>query len=312
MTDPVSIAERYWGLSFKQVSHYEWKSLGGCPFCGDGGKGDRSDRFRIFTGGGDTDHPRYWCRQCNAKGSLLHLDEGYKPSAAEVQAVQIRQVERRLAEHERRLTALEQMAQSQDHLRYHQALNTRATEYWLGEGISEASIDTYVLGYCNHCPTDRDRRPSYTIPVINSSKLRNIRHRLIGGDQGDKYRPHMAGLGTQLFNADLLAEPQDRILVVEGEKKAIVMTQCGFPSVAILGKSVFKSEWKRLFDNAGQVIVGLDPDAHKSAARLAAIFGRRGRVAAFPVKPDDMVNLYGASEADVEAVLRLAAPVLWR
>jgi hypothetical protein len=173
-------------------------------------------------------------------------------------------------------------------------------------------MDTYVLGYCAHCPTDHDRRASYTIPVINGGKLRNIRHRLIGGDPGDKYRPHMAGLGTQLFNADLLAQPRDRILVVEGEKKAIVMTQCGFPSVAILGKNVFKSEWKELFDNAKRVIVGLDPDARESALKLAAIFGGRGRVAAFPVKPDDMVVKYGAGAADVEAVLRLAAPVLQR
>lgn len=306
--DPVLIAERHWGLQFKQIGRYEWRSLGGCPFCGDGGKGERSDRFRIFTGGGTSGQPRYWCRVCDAKGSLLHLDKGYKLTPEEAQANEVRQIKRQLEEHERRLTALEQMARCQDHLRYHQALDDKAMEYWLNEGISEASISKYVLGYCNHCPTDYDHRASYTIPVINGGRLENIRHRLIGGDQGDKYRPHMAGLGgVQLFNADLLLKHRDRILVVEGEKKAIVMTQSGFPSVAILGKNTFKTEWEGLFNNADKVIVALDPDAQEQAHNLAAIFGARGYVASFAVKPDDAIVRFGAGSEDIEAVLKLAA-----
>ncbi len=308
VTDPVGLAERHWGISLKRVSRDEHRSLNGCPFCGDGGRGDKSDRFRIFLDGS----PRYWCRQCGEQGFLDTLEKQGPLTPEEkrlrqIEAEQRRQAQRQ-AEMERRLTALEQMHKCKDHIAYHKALDERALEYWWTEGMTTETIDKYMLGYCASCPTYCES-PSYTIPIVNRSKLENIRHRLIAPNGTGKYRPHRAGLGLSLFNVDLLDQANKRILVVEGEKKSLVTAQSGFPNVGITGKRSFKSEWLDWFAHVGKVYVVLDPDATASARRLAALFGERGRVVEMPVKIDDAVTKYGASSFDIENFLRLARPV---
>jgi len=303
--DPVGLAERHWGISLKRASRDEYYSLNGCPFCGDSGKGEKSNRFRIFL----DNSPRYWCRQCAAQGFLDTLEK-QDPLTPEqkrifrIEAEQRRQA-RQQAEMERRLTALEQMHKCKDHFTYHEALDERAFEYWWIEGMTTETIDHYMLGYCTSCPIYRES-PSYTIPIINRGKLENIRHRLIAPNGTGKYRPHRAGLGLSLFNVDLLDQADKRILIVEGEKKSLVVSQSGFPNVGITGKKSFKREWLDWFTHIGQVYIVLDPDATQSAYRLAALFGRRGQVVEMPVKIDDAIVRYGASSFDIENFLRLA------
>lgn len=274
------------------------EASGPCPFCMDG-----EDRFRIFTRG------NYWCRQCGRKG---WLDEGENLTSEEMRLriLEARQLEqeRQLKDHELRLGALERMARSKDHIAYHESLSMEAIEYWLGEGISHESIGRYLLGFCERCPTDAEGRPSYTIPIINGGVLVNIRHRLVGAD-GDKYRPHMAGLGTQLFNADYLDGQKGEILVVEGEKKSIVVAQHGFPNVGICGKRSFRKEWAERLKEFNTVYVVLDPDATDSAAKLAGYIGPLARVVSLPVKPDDFFSMYGGSEEDLRAFLNVGRPV---
>jgi len=266
------------------------------------------DRWRFWEGKGN-----WWCRpgpgHCGDKGFLDDLfDELKKPTEEQLLAWRVERLERKQRENEERLSKLEQMARCTDDVRYHQSLTDQALEYWFGEGIFQESINRYLLGYCPRCPTDVAGRPSYTIPVKNGGKLENIRHRLVGAES-DKYRPHMAGLGTQLFNADDLNEAHDSIIVAEGEKKVIVLDQCGFRAVGISGKRNFKREWLRRFDGIRTVYVALDPDATASAYRLAALFGGRARVVQTPVKIDDMIVQYGAGASDIEAYLRVARPV---
>jgi DNA primase len=42
---------------------------GSCPWCGDGGKGQDSDRFRVWPGQGN--HGTYWCRMCGKAGDAI-------------------------------------------------------------------------------------------------------------------------------------------------------------------------------------------------------------------------------------------------
>lgn len=306
MLDPVALAEQMFNIHLKPVGRGEYRSLDGCPFCGDGGKGSGSDRFRVFTEG----KPRYWCRQCDKQG---FLDEAKPLTEAEKLETRLRRIEQRQAEHERRLTALEQMKQSTEHLGYHRRLYhmERALDYWFAQGMTQATIDLYQLGYCDRCPTDSDGRASYTIPVMYRGELWNIRHRLIGGDQGDKYRPHMAGLPAILFNADYLAaEDTARILITEGEKKSIIAAQSGFQNVGIMGKSGFKASWAEKFDHFQRVYVALDPDATDRAVEIARLFGNRGRVVLLPAKLDDLIVNYGAGADDLEGFLHTARPVV--
>ena len=129
---------------------------------------------------------------------------------------------------------------------------------------------------------------------------------MIGGDSGDKYRPHSAGLGVQLFNARLTAQPAESIIVAEGEKKSVVLDQWGFLNVGIMGKRSFKREWMDWLESFPTVYVALDPDASESAGRLAGMFGERGRVVDLPVKADDFFTLYGGTRDDFKNFVSVA------
>ena len=294
----IAEAETRWpGLQFKRTGN---EAHSACPICGG------EDRHVIFEDGG------YFCRQCDAKGWLD--DDQHRPiTEAQLTQIRIKRLEYQQAEHDRRLTTLEKM-HGMMHVAdfYHWNLASRdnaAFEYWLAEGMYLDTIDTYKLGYCSRCPTDAQRRPSYTIPVMAFGKLWNIRHRLIQADNGDKYRPEIAGLPAMLFNADNLASDGDSLLIVEGEKKSIILAQTGFPNVGMMGKSGFKPEWVGKFHRFSTVYIALDPDAEEQAVQIATLFPGRGRVVLMPEKVDDMIVRYGASHNDIDAFIKLGTLV---
>jgi DNA primase len=259
----------------------------------------------IFSDGG------YWCRQCGAKGWIDENDPE-PPSDEELREMRLRAVEAKAEENRKRLDALEQLARTNAHLLYHDNLSEARREYWWGEGFTDAMIDRWVLGYCGRCPLAPSS--SYTIPVWGQNgQLVNIRHRLTDEEYG-KYRPHVSGLGPQLFNSYLLNDERQELLLVEGEKKGIILTEYGYPAVATMGQAAFQDKWYPLFSTVERVIVGFDPDADRSAYDVAEGFARRGQkvsVADFPLKPDDMITKYGAGGDDIQAILRQATPV-WR
>ena len=297
MFDVISQAQQRWpGLVFTKKTATEYSSA--CPFCGG------EDRFLIWA------ESNYLCRQCPAKGWIGENEpKPTDPAEARLRRIEHEQAraKRERKELHRRMTALERMAQSTDHLRYHQALDSASYAYWLGEGVGAEAIDQYKLGYCHRCPTAKNGSASYTIPVINGGDLLNIRHRLIE-PCGGKYRPHMSGLGVQLFNADVLAAGAEAVLLTEGAKKAIVASQFGFEVAAIMGQRSFKPEWLRAFEQVPTVYVVLDPDAMESAYRLGAMFDKRARVVHLPCKLDDAFVKYGATASDIRDFMRLARP----
>jgi len=185
--EAVRIAEQRWpGYEFR-ISGDE--AHGPCPICG---KADE-DGFVIFSDGGT------WCRAGDHTG---WLDDDQKQTWT-AEEMRLRRIEaeqararRERSELRRRLTALEQLNQGHDHIDYHNLLDTDDRRWWNEQGINDDSINAYQLGVCYNCPTDVQHRPSYTIPVYDShhARLLNIRHRLMGVIDGDRYRPHMAGL----------------------------------------------------------------------------------------------------------------------
>jgi len=269
------IAEQQWHIPLKHSSGEEY--VGPCPFCHQA----TDDGFHVWAERGN-----YWCRKCGVKGWVSEDDREF--TEQELTDLRLRALERRQEEQEKRLSALEEMHRCKDHLEYHNLLGQDEIAYWNGQGIYDAAIKKYLLGICYQCPLDFPKhRPSYTIPVINGGKLQNIRHRIIGADNGDKYRPHRAGLGATLFNADNLYNGEDTVLLLEGEKKAICLSQYGYNTVAIMGKSGFPPHWAKRFEPFKRVLVCLDPDALDQAHRLASLFNGRGYVVTLPEKPDD-------------------------
>jgi len=224
----------------------------------------------------------------------------------------VKRIERQQEEHEKRIGILEDLRRSQIHKLYHRNLTAALRDKWYTDGIYDDAIDRFQLGYAPECPTWRSS-PSLTIPVFGyDNELQNIRHRLLAPNGAGKYRPQMAGLGTQLFNAPILNRSHDRLLVLEGEKKTVVFDQAGYSAVGIMGKDIWQREWSGWMD-AGRIIVCLDPDAHDKALRLAGILCQTGhqdvRVASFPTKPDDLIVRVGAGGRDIDAILAQARPV---
>lgn len=220
-----------------------------------------------------------------------------------------RELKRKQEEHERRLSALERIHNCTDHIRYHETMPEEAFYYWNTQGMMQETIERYKLGYCHRCQTDKDGRPSYTIPVMSNGKLWNIRHRLLGAGNGDKYRPHMSGLPTVLFNADDLRAGSHTILIVEGEKKSIIASQEGFCNVGIMGATSFNTVWVPKFSMFSRVCVCLDPDATKKASEIAQLFNGRGRLVVLPEKLDDLIVQYGATARDIAGFIELGRKV---
>ncbi len=292
----MAAASARWGIHPRQKTRSEAASS--CPWCGG------ADRFIIFADGG------YWCRQCKRAGRITEkaVDEPWEQSVEQ----RLRALEQSARNHEARISRLEIMAQQMAvALKYFENClkNDAALEWWSQQGIRLQEIEKWALGYCPRCPTDQHGRSSYTIPIVNGGQLRNIRHRLAGANNGDKYRPHMAGLPPTLFNADAIGMPGEHLLIVEGEKKAIVLDRHGFTkTIGIMGKSSWQPGWAKYIcpEKNPQILIALDPDATAEADILAAQFGPRGRVVELPVKADDFFTIYGGTAAQFREFLRLA------
>jgi len=284
--EAVQMAEARWpGYEFRIVGN---AAHGLCPICGKA----TDDGFTIFSDGG------FFCRPGGCTG-WLDDDQQHAWTAEEIRLrkieAEIKRLARQVQEHEERLTAIERLNRSQVHERYHNNLDAAAYEWWAGKGVECWAIQEYKLGYCARCPTDTEHhRPSYTIPLPNQdrSALLNLRHRLAHADNGDKYRPECAGLGTCLaFPHHLVGA--DKGIILEGEIKSIVTGQYGLPTVGLMGKrGRFQTAWLDYFPKGKPVYIGLDPDATENAERLGAGIAKTGKetyVIDWPYKPDDML-----------------------
>jgi len=300
--EAVEIAQRRWpGFEFRIQKR---EAHGPCPICGQADE----DGFILWENG------RYLCRPGGCEG-WLDEDEQHTWTKEEIrlrriEAEQARAARERL-EIKRRLSALEQLNQGHDHIDYHKLLDATDRQWWHDQGIIDASIDAYQLGVCYNCPTDSQHRPSYTIPIYDShhTALLNIRHRLMGVVDGDRYRPHMAGLpGKALFNSELVHAERD-LYLAEGCKKAIVLTQHGIPAMGVLGKYGFNLAWLKHFSKVKNLTLCPDPDAIQSWQKLGQqIVGASSmtvRVCSLPMKPDDLF-IAGGTVQDFEQYLKQA------
>lgn len=262
------------------------------------------DGFIIWDRGG------FFCRKCGTTGWLD--DNRRRPiSAVELQELRMQALEAQIAEQNERLERLEEMHACEDHLLYHADLTDRGRELWYESHIYDEAIGKFVLGYAPECPTYRSS-PSLTVPVYDiKDRLVNIRHRLLNPNGAGKYRPHRAGLGTQLYNAPILKNSHERLIIVEGEKKVICMDQAGFPAVGIMGKAAWEDDWFDWFD-VGAVYIALDPDADDQAQELGTRFVQRGfqqvRICDLPVKPDDFLYADDGGADRFDRVLKLSRP----
>jgi hypothetical protein len=260
--------------------HSSGEAHGPCPECG----GD--DRFIVKESGW------YWCRQCHYKGYWI-------PKEQIGEAREREKVHRDLAA---RQAAFELARDGCRWQAYHEECisNSKAMDLWAESGISEWSVRKWGLGWCASCPTFPSSE-SLTIPVFYKGRLVDIRHRLLfPTEDSGKYRTEFPGTRPWFFNADAIqAGP---FLLVEGEKKTIVLDSFGIRAVGLQGLSQgIKPLLTLVPSEKWLVIVALDPGQQEqiAATRIALQLLEKchARIADFVQKPDDFVTRYGAGLA---------------
>jgi hypothetical protein len=301
--DAVRLAEQRWGIHLKYEGRGEWH--GPCPLtpgCA------TEDGFMTWETG------TYFCRKCGKSG-WVNEESFAKFTAEEREAWErerlARREEERALQEQRQSTALAIMAECRDWERYHALLSEvpPAREYWEQEGLSPEWIDFFSVGWCSRCPSDRLARPSYTMPNIDETgTLVDIQHRLQGATNGDRYRPHITGLGRLLFNARVLKE-SEWVIIGEGAKKCMVAESWGFYAAGIPGKKGWDPLWLPRFANQSLVYVALDPDALGESWAIARQFGGRARVVNLTVKLDDFFAKHNGTQQELRAFLRDSVPV---
>jgi DNA primase len=273
----------------KVKSANEWSSA--CPFCGTVARPEGKDRFLFWPNEGN-----YWCRQCDISG---FINQEAQSTLTDDQRADIerRQRQARQAELDRKRTALQKLQAKRNDIIYHRNLNGKTDYVKQRWGLTDNTINTFKVGYCQECPTST-YSDSITIPYYYDQKLINLRHRLSAPNGNGKYRPEAPGLPTAIFNADMLNDADDFIVLVEGEFKVMVLEQNLLPAIGIPGASIFKEKWLKLFPQNKIVYVALDPGAEAQGLKIATMLSGAKlsvKLVILPTKPDDFFALYGGT-----------------
>jgi hypothetical protein len=251
----------------------------------------------MFTDG----RPRGWCRKCGYVWLQGRDDKDFKP---DTQLTRRWNEER---EHQYRLQkaqaerALDILAKERRWITYHENLekSQSARELWAESGIPVDWQDFWKVGYVPEKTFEHDgvfyTRPALCIPKFDFGwKPTNIDFRLIDPPENvGKYRP-LADLPAAAFiSTPNETELRDEVFVVEGSKKAMVLSiRTGKDVKQVFGVPGCMS-WagvdERLRDKCGRVWVLFDPDAPHAAYKFARSVGESARVVELPLKPDDAI-----------------------
>ncbi len=310
--DLITIAEQA-GAEMKRVSANDYRSA--CPIHG----GDNKTAFTVYVDGGVQKYKCFTRDECGT-GDVIDFVQKWRGcsfnDACEwlggektinqeeqnriIEARAINEIKRLEDATNKALQVLAELRQTQTWLKYHQTLeNDRSKQaLWELEGIPIEWQNYWSLGYCNSftysTPEGIYNTPTMTIPIFTGEdwELQNIKHRLMKPyNPKDKYRPEKSGLQSSPFFCDPEKMYQaERILIVEGEKKAMVTyLTIENNNIQVIGLPG-KNQWKSIADKIkGQsVYIWLDPDAYQEAIEFSKLIN--GRVINVAMKIDDAIN----------------------
>lgn len=193
---------------------------------------------------------------------------------------------------------------------FHRNLPPEHREYYRQRGLSDETIDHFLLGW------DGTR---YTIPIFVDGQLRNVRRRRDDKnkrDLGDKML-NTGGFGTAtLFNQDVLHDSEN-VVIAEGEFDAMLLAQHGWKAVSSTsGAATFKSEWVKLFASCRTIYVCYDNDlpGRSGAVKVAKLLGNRARIVNLPEEVGeggditDFFGTLGRTDTDFLTLLEAARP----
>lgn len=188
-----------------------------------------------------------------------------------------------------------------------------AYTYLLERGITDQVAAMFSLGYV---PQGQEFAGRLAIPYMTPAGVVQIKYRCMNGTHGahkdvdcPKYL-YEAGCGIHLFNAQVLINAADTVVLTEGELDAIcVQAYCGIPAVGYPGVETWKQQrhWRLCFEGVSEVIVVTDGDkvGREAAKRVADSIGLHARVVDLP--DGDDANSYIATRGAGAFLERLAA-----
>ena len=309
--DLIKIAEQA-GADFHRAGA-EWRS--NCPIHG----GDNKDAFAVYMDAGTQYYKCFTRSECGAGDVITFVqkwqgmdfnqacewlggDKNVDPVvlAKSIEEKAQRQIKELEIAHAKTESLLKELRQAESWLKYNQSLQADRTKQalWEVEGIPIEWQNYWSLGYCSTfsimTQDGRYETPTMTIPIFTGTNwdLQNIKHRLINPYKpNDKYRPERPGLQASPF----FCSPDDmfdteRIIIVEGEKKAMVtyltLEDNDYQVIGLPGKN----QWRNIVNkfHGQSAYVWLDPDAYSDALEFSKLIG--ARLININMKVDDAIN----------------------
>lgn len=180
---------------------------------------------------------------------------------------------------------------------YHKAVAPHLDTLFSRWGLTEETVETFKVGYCDACPTST-YSDSFTAPYYLGGNLVDIRHRLLSPNGQGRYRPEVDDHPEHLFNLAAVGL-EDWLILVNREFNTMLLGQVDLPAVGL--PSTFKRSWLSSLEDQKKIFIALDPgqdEAARSIGRLLTGAGVDARVCSLPFSPVDMLVRYGCSLGD--------------
>ncbi len=202
---------------------------------------------------------------------------------------------------------------------YHSCLSAEHKEYLFRRGLDESAIEDFGLGFCPGSPLNlynhplavesgvarRDRQPVLADRIVfqyrGEGKVTDLRGRIWRGNDV-KYKGLFSNSvrrgAVYPFNYDramIKAQQQERLIITEGEMKAILADTHGFPCIALPGVTAWRpitipSNWKVIviFDNSRDRMdkVRIDRAIERVYQKMPSIY-----VGTLPLEQDDKQDI---------------------
>ena len=284
-------------LANRRASEY----CGPCPFCGGT---QRSDRFRVWL---TPERERYWCRRCDAKGSLRSLIEGDRPRIT-LPPPSARRTQRGIDANPAHIPFYREIYSAialWAHANLWDDCNPDPLAYLRGRGLGDPMIGAALLGYTLSDPASlptylRQTCPELLpyaeaagvlvrwdgvlrahpnlcgrilLPYIADGLVTDLRSRAFPGKGYTSLAGGYSDRGaTALFGWDTITEAS-AVLLTEGEFKALAVSQAyragqlSLPALAHPGLSYWRDEWAELLISQGVRSVTLAYDSQPRPSR---------------------------------------------
>lgn len=168
---------------------------------------------------------------------------------------------------------------------WHTTMPTPRRAYWHSRGLSDATIDSYFLGW------DGKR---YTIPLLYRLVPFGIKRRQSDIADGiDAKYIMQTGSRAGIFNADVLASAE-ACVICEGEVDVLTLSEYGIRAVcSTAGANTWKDDWSKFFSHIRNVYILYDnDDAGRNGAAKVKSTIRRAKILSLPTTHKDINEFF--------------------